>query len=367
MTHLSWSVSETEIWSPKSFLVQGKKVGKGKLKVTHDPSGAIAETEITVTGVDVKLEEKSWSMSDYGDVEDVGETAGVPWYVVWTCDRQRFVVDVAGPKPEDIQSVSVGNFGAATLTDGKWYLAVAEGGISVSQTVKATVTLKNGGSMESQAIEVSGHGGVTIAWKVSSSNPALIDGTKVYPEKPTHDSPTANNQIDMEVTVHPAIPAGRTGSLHYKILDPPNKSLFTNPVDNQGVFAKRIGTLEISGTDTTKESMVFTTAQPGDNYIGVVYPNSASKIEYDYSQNKPIKKEPTGEVESANDPFLPDLTQPIYAPHDIPATHQTTEITVWRHLNIEHDPSERVCRKRYITPRTRAWKIVYHYSVHRNR
>ncbi len=54
INNLSWSVPQSG--ASKSFLVKGKKVGKGKLKVLHDPSGAIAETEITVTGLDLIID-----------------------------------------------------------------------------------------------------------------------------------------------------------------------------------------------------------------------------------------------------------------------------------------------------------------------
>jgi hypothetical protein len=175
---------------------------------------------------------------------------------------------------------------------------------------------------------------VTVSWESKEGYAKPIANNKIYPEKPT---PTGNveNQLYLKCNISPAIPQGRTGTVHYKILDPKNDLTGTTAdmQDNNGLIDKLSSTFNFTQNESSKkEILTITKAQPGDNYIAVVYPCSKTRIAITGDD----KINYAGSVTTTQDPFGGTIETPIY---DTPVSNNylTGKLTVWRTLNMEMD------------------------------
>jgi len=165
------------------------------------------------------------------------------------------------------------------------------------------------------------------AWEAIPSTGAIMNGTKIYPEKPNYNG-NVQNTVYLTMTIDPKIPAGRTGTAHYHIFDPKNEKWGETPTtgtDNFGSIDKWKGTWTFAGGENAKkETLTFTKAQPGDNYITVAYPSDQTKVQI--SGNDEIK------YSGSLDPWGESLNFDTVFPGP-----KSTKLTVWRHFNVEHD------------------------------
>jgi hypothetical protein len=218
------------------------------LQVVHNSwTEAMDEAKVTIVKIDITVEEKAWGQ-DWSAPEDSGTDNEIPWFVLWNCDKHRFVVDVEGADVEDIQSVTVGEFGAATLQNDKWICEVPDGGIGNDKSVTAIVLIKTVNvTVESKPIDISGHN-IVIEWQgarnftdEASSTFGTLRLAKLHSQNnkwTAYQVPKDFNpryyQVRTRIDISPEVPQGRKGTVHLEWYDPNDDDSNSTALTNHG-------------------------------------------------------------------------------------------------------------------------------------
>jgi hypothetical protein len=118
---------------------------------------------------------------------------------------------------------------------------------------------------------------VTVSWESKEGYAKPIANNKIYPEKPTPNG-NVENQLYLKCTINPAIPQGRSGTVHYKILDPKN-AVPEITANNNGSISPGSGTNTfLAGQTQYKELLTINDAYAGDNYLGTAHPRGEVEI-----------------------------------------------------------------------------------------
>jgi hypothetical protein len=189
---------------------------------------AYATVKLVVGTSTLWIEEKSWTMSEFGGVEDAGTgNDHVPWYVLWNCDKHRFVIEVDDDLVDQVSSITIDGSLAARIPDtNKWERSVSS---TSGSDVKATITLNDGNEISSNAVNWSKHD-VEIKWE-AIDEPKIVDGCNLsglyrtggygFVTEVTVDmNKTKYNVVHAVVTISPEIPNGRKGTIYFRKFDP---------------------------------------------------------------------------------------------------------------------------------------------------
>ncbi|MDR2441449.1 MAG: hypothetical protein LBE12_18975, partial [Planctomycetaceae bacterium] len=296
----------------------------GEFKVTGGSSGNAptwsVSGEFDLVTVTIKVEEKPWGQG-WLDPEDSGGN----WYVLWSCDEHRFIVEVDNASPDEIQIVTINSFGNAVYQNGKWIHNITQWTANPI-SVTATVTMDTGKTITSSPIGVSKHS-VSVEWEGSDHCQKIPSTTFgfLYLSKLTsgndrwvaYQVPTVSNpfynQVRAKITISPEIPQGRKGTVHFEWYDPNDFASQQGVGPNPGAIRDNTskGTLSFlngktftfddahrQGTTTPhigKKVIEFPNDCFSANFVVTIHPRQGVEQLYDFDTNTHKKLQYNGQ------------------------------------------------------------------------